>query len=424
MDPLLLIICIAGIALPLMLLALALFQPGLPYAIPECTDISPSSEEFVRVLAIVSDAHLHGDCSLEVLTNGTVFYEAELEAIRSARSHICLEAYIFQKGRVAKCFIEALAERARNGVQVRIVLDAVGSFNTRKRTFRELIAAGGQVCWYMPFRWYNLARFNHRTHREVLIVDGTVAFVGGAGIADHWYDGRRRGSTWRDTMVRVRGSAVASLQSMFAENWLESSGELLTAPRYYPRGGGAGTARALVIDSTPSYGRASRARMVFQVLIATARRRIHITTPYFLPDRGARQALIEAVRRGVEVKIIVPGKHTDHLLTRRSSRRLYGSLLEAGAEIYEYQRSMIHTKSLVVDDLWAVVGSTNFDTRSFSINDEINVAALDEPLAARLEEDFQTDLLRCQKVTLQAWLCRAPIERIHEWLGWILERQE
>ncbi|HKE23810.1 MAG TPA: phosphatidylserine/phosphatidylglycerophosphate/cardiolipin synthase family protein [Bryobacteraceae bacterium] len=424
METLILVFAIAGLATQLVIVVLALFEPPLAYEIAEFPGVPLGSKEFARVLAVVSDAHLHSDSAVEVLTNGTVFYEAELTAIRSARSHICLEAYIFRKGNVAATFLSALTERARNGVEVRLVLDAVGSFNTPRGLFAELIAAGGRVCWYMPFRWYNLSRFNNRTHREMLIVDGTVAFVGGAGVADHWYKGDSRDKAWRDTMVCVRGSAIASLQSIFAENWLESSGELLTASRYFPVDAGTGTAQVMVIDSTPSYGRATRARTVFQVLIASASRQIHLTTPYFLPDWSVRQALINAMRRGVEVKIIVPGKHHDHLLTRRSSRRLYGSLLENGAEIYEYQRSMIHTKMLVVDGLWSVVGSTNFDSRSFGINDEVNVAALDEPLAARLEQDFEADLLKAEKITFAAWRRRPPSERVHEWLGWILERQE
>lgn len=424
MESLFLVLALAALAAQLMALILALFDPGLPYRIPDPPTVPSGSHEFARILAVVSDAHLHDDTEMEVLTNGSNFYEAELESIRSARSHVCLEAYIFQKGEVAKRFIAVLTEAARNGVEVRIVLDAIGSFYIWRNSFRSLTEAGGKLCWYMPLRWYNFTRFNNRTHREMLIVDGSVAFVGGAGIADHWYHGRGGKKPWRDTMVRLHGSAVDSLQSMFAENWLESSGELLTGCKYYPNRVGMGTARAMVIDSTPSYGRATRARMVFQILIATAIGSIHITTPYFLPDRGARQALIDALNRGVEIKIIVPGKHSDHLLTRRSSRRLYGSLLKHGAQIYEYQPSMIHTKSLVVDGRWAVVGSTNFDSRSFGINDEVNVAALDEPLAARLEQDFQADVMASQRVTYAEWQRRPLLERFNELLGWIIERQE
>jgi cardiolipin synthase len=425
METFFLALAILGIGIPLLLILLALFEPGLPYRMVEPPAPPVNSEEFARTVAVLSDTWAHRDTAVDVLANGETFYEAELEAIRSAQSHICLEAYIFQKGEIAQRFLKAMAERARAGVKVRLVLDAVGSLYTWRSTFHGLIEAGGEVHWYMPLRWYNLARFNNRTHRELLIVDGEVGFLGGAGVADHWYRGRGRQGRWRDTMFRVRGSAVASLQAVFAENWLESSGELLTGAHYYAESKTPGKASALVINSMPSSGRATRARMLFQMLIASASRSIHITTPYFLPDRGAREALRDAAgRRGVELKIIVPGVHSDHLLTRSSSRRLYGELLKHGAQIYEYQPAMMHAKIMVVDSLWSVVGSTNFDSRSFGLNDEVNLAACDETLAARLEHDFQGDLVESKRITYADWLRRSPFERVHEWLGWLIERQE
>jgi cardiolipin synthase len=425
METFFLVLAITGIAMQLLMIILALFGPAPAYCIKEPVSEPVDSEDFARLLASLSNAESHRDTRLEVLTNGGAFYEAELAAIRAATSHICLEAYIFQKGEIASRFIEALVERARAGVKVRIVLDAIGSFNTWGRDFRELTEAGGEVCWYMPFRWYNLPRINNRTHRELLLVDGTVGFVGGAGIADHWYKSRPRHKQWRDTMCRVEGKAVSGLQSLFAENWLESSGELLAHPRYYPYTPVKGRGIAMVINSSPSYGRSTPARMLFQTLLASACRSVHLTTPYFLPDHSARREMIRAMLdRGVELKIIVPGKHSDHLLTRRSSRRLYGDLLKNGAQIYEYQPSMIHTKSLVVDGIWTVVGSTNFDSRSFGLNDEMNMAVQDEELAARMELDFQADLAKSRRVSYREWRRRSPFERIHEWLGWILERQE
>jgi|SRR5579871_3566411 len=424
METFFLVLAVSGIALQLLLVTLALFQPDLEYRIGEIPGVPAGTDEFARILGALADSLPHTGTHVEVLTNGDVFYEAELEAIRNARSHICLEAYIFQNGEIAHRFISVLTERARAGVEVRMVLDAVGSFNTWKRTFRDLLDAGGHVFWYMPLRWYTLPRFNNRTHRELLVIDGTVGFIGGAGIADHWYKRRGRSARWRDTMFRVHGGAVASLQSMFAENWLESSGELLTGSRFYLETEVPGSVAALVINSSPSLGRSTRARMVFQTLIAVACRSIYITTPYFLPDRSARRMLIDAMKRGVELKILVPGKHSDHLLTRRSSRRLYGDLLQHGAQIYEYVPSMLHVKTLVVDGAWSVMGSTNFDHRSFGLNDEVNLAVLDERLAMRLEHDFQTDLASSRRITYAEWRRRSPLERFNEWLGWILERQE
>jgi cardiolipin synthase A/B len=425
LETFVLVITITGIALQALILVRAFFGPDLEYRTSHPVTLPLDSGEFACILAAVSDSEPHHDTHVEVLTNGEVFYEAELEAIAGARNHICLEAYIFQKGEIARRFTAALTERARAGVEVRMVLDAVGSFNTWSWDFRELLDAGGHVCWHAPFRWHTLLSFNNRTHRELLIVDGKVGFLGGAGFADHWFKNRKGRKRWRDTMFLVQGRAVASLQSLFAENWLESSGELITGHEYYRRETARGGIAALVIDSTPTAGQATRARMLFQTLLASATRSIRLTTPYFLPDRSARAELIRAMQeRGVDLKILVPGKHSDHLLTRRSSRRLYGDLLRAGARIYEYQPSMIHTKSLVVDGVWSVIGSTNFDSRSFGINDEVNLAALDEGLAARLEQDFQEDLAHSRPIAYDEWRRRSIFERMHEWLGWILERQE
>jgi cardiolipin synthase A/B len=422
----LLFFAIGGVVDLLLTFLIAFFHPGLEYRTKASSRTPVESPDFARLAALILDSRPEPGTRVEVLTDGPCFYEAELAAIREAKRYICLEAYIFQKGEIASRFIEALTERARAGVEVRIVLDAIGSFNTWRSTFRTLIDAGGQVCWYNRFRWYNFSRINNRTHRELVILDGRTAFLGGAGIADHWWKARgRRHPRWRDTMFRVEGPAVSSLVSVFAENWLESSGELLAGAEYYPEVPRQGNIASFIINSSPSFGHSTPARSLFQLLIGSAARSIHVTTPYFLPDRSAIRELVRAMtERRVKVRILVPGKHSDHLLTRRSSRRIYGDLLRHGAELYEYGPSMMHTKCLVVDGLWSVVGSTNFDHRSFGINDEINLAAQDEGLAARLEEDFQRDLARARRVTYGKWSRRPLMERLHEWLGWILERQE
>ena len=420
-----LVIAIIAISVLAFLLFLALFGPGLAYTIKACEADPLESEDFLCSLEATTDSKIHRRGRVEVLTNGEVFYESELEAIRGAQHSVNLEAYIFQKGEVTKKFVEALTERARSGVKVRLVLDAVGSFATWESYFEELRAAGGRVCWYHPLRWYTLARFNNRTHREIVVVDGRTGFVGGAGFADHWHKGDEKNPRWRDTMFRVEGDAVASIQAGFVENWLEASGEILTGRKYFPPSEVEDCLEALVVDSSPGSGGSTRARILYQTLLAAASRSIQITTPYFLPDRSARQEMVRAVReRGVELKIIVPGHHSDHLLTRRSSRRLFGELLRAGARIYEYEPAMIHAKTMVVDGLWSLVGSTNFDNRSFGLNDEINLAARDEKLAARLAEDFSTDLAASREITYDEWRRRSIFERMHEWLGWVLERQQ
>jgi cardiolipin synthase len=419
------VIAILAIAAQALLLFLALFEPTLRYRISQPPKDPLDSERFLNLLATLADSAIHRNTTIEVLTNGEVFYEAELEAIRGAKRSINLEAYIFQKGEVTRRFIEALTERAKAGVRVNLVLDAIGSFATWNRYLKPLTDAGGRVAWYHGFKWHTLPRINSRTHREILVIDCEVGFLGGAGFADHWLLPRRKNPRWRDTMFRIEGDAVASLQSTFVENWLEASGELLTGDEYFCFDKRESESVAIIIDSSVSSGQSTRARMLFQTLLASAQERIELTTPYFLPDKGIRKELIRAMReRGVKVKIICPGTHNDHLLTRRSSRRLYGSLLRAGAEIYEYQPSMIHTKSLVIDGKWTVVGSTNLDHRSFSINDEVNLASNDSAFATRMREDFARDLTVSKAVTYRAWKHRSLFERLHEGLGRLLERQQ
>lgn len=424
-----LIIAIIAIIAQSFLIFLALFEPGLDYKISTPSTASLESDDFLRMFEALTDAKAHRHDHIEVLTNGETYYEAELEAIRAAAHSVNLEAYIFKKGEVTRRFVEALTERARAGVRVNLVLDAIGCFTTRNSYFRELTKAGGRVAWYHPFRWQTIARINNRTHRELIIVDGKIGFIGGAGFADHWLLGTAKSPRWRDTMFRVEGNSVMSMQATFAENWLEAAGEILTGTHYFPlhkiRDQAEDQTVTLIVNSSPSAGRSTRARMLFQTLLASAQRSILITTPYFLPDRSARDELVRAVReRGVEVRVIAPGEHSDHTLVRRSSRRLYGDLLRAGASIYEYEAAMIHTKSMIVDHEWCVVGSTNFDNRSFGLNDEVNMAVFNRTLAARLQEDFTRDLAHSRPVSLEEWEGRPYLERAHEQVGRLLERQQ
>jgi len=402
----------------------ALFGPSPKYKISAPNQNRIDSEDFLRVLEALTDSKINRRTNLEVLTNGDEFYEAELKAIAAAQRHIHLEAYIFQRGEIAKRYVDALAERARAGVQVRVLLDGLGSLSTTRKYVQPVTDAGGQLVFYNAVKWYTLPNYNYRTHRELLIVDGTTGFVGGAGIGDHWYTGDDKNPRWRDTMVRVTGDAVANLQATFAENWLETKGELLDSPEYFPARPQANDTVALVVHSTPSRGGASRARVLFQALVAAAEDSILITTPYFLPDDSMQDELARAVQRGVKVRIVVPGGKSDHMLTRSSSRLCYGKLLRAGAEIAEYQPSMIHAKVLVVDGLWAVVGSTNFDDRSFGLNDEVNLAVRDQAFAARLERDFARDIALSNPVSYEKWRNRSVFERAPELVGWVLRKQQ
>ena len=403
-----------------------IFGPTPKYEIVNRNQLPANdSPEFLVLAESMADAKVNRTGSLEVLKNGPAFYTAELDAIRNARRSVNLEAYIFQKSDIGSQYLEAMAERARSGVAVNVVLDAFGSAGVRRSFFRPLLDAGGKVRWYNSPAWYRMTRLDNRTHRELLIVDGQVGFIGGAGIADQWFAGSNGHPRWRDTVVRIEGEAVPNLQATFAENWLAASGELLAGNAYFPEIACPNKTITMVINSTPTVGGSTRARVLFQLLLASAKRSISITTPYFLPDKSLTRELCRAIEeRGVKLRILVPGHESDHLLTRSTSRGGYGPLLKAGAEVYEYQPAMIHAKVLCVDGLWGVVGSTNFDNRSFGINDEVNLAVCDPAFAERLERDMSGDIEQSRRVSLEEWRSRPVTERAPELLGWILERQQ
>lgn len=421
-----LVIAYIAIAGALIVLLSGLFGPGPRYKISNTSSEDNTPESFIHVLQCLTDSQAHHGSTLTVLTNGDNFYEEELRAISTARASVNLEAYIFQRGDIAKRFLDALTERARAGVKVNIVLDGLGSASTTKKYFADYKQAGGKLAWYNGLSWYKLPHYNNRTHREVLVIDGRLGFIGGAGIADHWYKAKGGDARWRDTMVRVEGPVVAHLQATFAENWLESCGEVLTGQEYFPQLRPAASENtALVVNSTPSAGGGTRARLLFQLLLASARKSIHITTPYFLPDNSMMQELLRAIHeRGVEITLLVPGTKSDHLLTRSSSRLAYGKLLKAGARIFEYQPAMIHAKILMIDGLWGVVGSTNFDNRSFGLNDEVNLVVRDPSFVERLQADFVRDLANSELITYEKWRSRPVIQRAPELLGWVLQREQ
>jgi cardiolipin synthase len=403
--------------------AIDLFGPQLPYSMGRPPGETVDSEQFFRFLSLVTGAEVQ--CSrLEQLVNGQAFYPAQLEAIRGAQYTIDIEQYEFIRGRVAGEFLAALTERARAGVKVRLTVDALGSFGTPRSYFGELLEAGGQMRWYHPLRWNTWPQLNNRTHRKLTIVDGRLAFMGGAGIADYWLYSTPKKPQWRDTMFRVEGEAVAGLVSVFSENWLESSGEILSGPHQFefdemPEGD-----KGLVVSSTPSGG-GTHARILFQALIHSARKSICITTPYFLPDRSARRALSHAVQqRGVRVRILTAGPRIDHPVVRRITHHNSRHLLRAGAEMYEYQPAMIHAKLMTVDEVWSVMGSTNFDHRSFALNDEVNLAMADRRLAAAIDAQFERDLEQSRRLTLAMLRERSLSGKLEERLGGLLQRED
>lgn len=402
-----------------------LIEPTPDYRLMNAGSAPIDSPQFIRELEGVTGAQLLDNSRVEPFYNGDSFYPAEIAAMRAAQHSIDLEAYILKDGDIARQAVAVMAERARAGVKVDVVIDAMGSNTTGGGTFKPLLDAGGHLHRYHRLRWNNWFRFNNRTHRELLVVDGKVAFVGGAGYADYWFKDVKKDKRWRDDMFRVEGNAVNALQSVFVENWLETSGQIIDGPDYFPAAADVHGERAMVVGSSPSVGGSTNARILFQTLIASAQKSIDIANPYFLPDAGLKDALVKAAtERGVRVRILTVGEKTDHKMVRASSRKSDGELLKAGAQIYEYQPGMIHEKVMIIDGAWSVVGSANMDTRSFGLNDEVNVAALDRGLAANLTAQYEKDLAEARKITLQEWQHRGLIERAEALFGWFWVRQQ
>ena len=397
-----------------------LFTPRIDYHVT--VPLRPDSDDFIYVLQSACQAAIHHGNRVDIFTNGAQFYPAMRDAILAAEMSVNIEAYIFQPGEAADMLVDAMIARARAGVEVRVVLDAIGSSKLRNSAARKLAAHGCRVAFYQPVTWYRLHRLNNRTHRELLVVDGRVAFTGGAGVADWWYK-PVHGPTWRDTMARLEGPITAALQGTFAENWLEACGEILTGPRHWPTLTAAGPAGAMLVKSSPS-DRATVSRVVFQMLIDGAVTSIDISTPYFLPDKAFRKALVRAAQRGVQVRVIVPGRITDQLWVRLASRRMYRELLAGGVRIFEYRPAMTHVKTVMVDGVWAMLGTTNIDNRSFEHNDEVNVAFREAGVTARLRHDFEADVAASDEVTLQLWIGRPLLEKVVGPVCWILERQQ
>ena len=415
------LLALVGCVFLIWFLVVSLFAPHVPYKLSAPLDCT--SKEFADSLRSATLSTVHPDSRIDVLTNANEFYPAMLDAIAGATRTINLECYIFRADRTGRRFMKAMMERAEAGVAVTMVVDAVGSFGFGMRAIREMRAAGCRVELYQRLKWFRLSRLNNRTHRELLIVDGQVAFVGGAGIGDQWARGERGKKPWRDTMARVTGPVVSSIQGVFTENWIECCGEILCGHDHFPPLAKTGGTTAVVIKSSPA-DRATACRVGFQMLIESATKQIQITTPYFLPDTALREALIATARRGVAIDIIVPGSHTDQRWVRLVSRRKYNELLRAGIRLYEYRAGMTHAKVLNVDGLWVVLGTTNFDNRSFEHNDEVNLAIRDEEVSARVARDFEKDRACCEQVTLDTWRRRPWLEKVVEPFAWFLERQQ
>jgi cardiolipin synthase len=381
-----------------------------------------ADEQFVRTMGVLLGPPLVPGNRVEELLNGDQIFPAMLEAIRSAKRTVTFETYIYWSGSVGKAFAEALAERAREGVRVHVLLDWIGSDRIDQAYLDEMERAGVEVRRYNKPHWYSVGRLNNRTHRKLLVVDGKIGFTGGVGIADEWLGNGLQPDRWRDTHFRVVGPAASQLQAAFLENWLEVTGEVQHGPLYFPALESAGRHHAQMFTSSPGGG-AESMQLMYLLSIAAAAKNIRLSMAYFVPDDVAVETFIEALRRGVKVQILLPGDKVDTEVVRQASRGAWGKLLAAGAEIYEYQPAMFHCKVMIVDDLWVSVGSTNFDTRSFSVNDEANLNVYDADFARRQSEVFAQDLARSRRITLEEWQRRPWRQKVFDYAASLLSSQ-
>lgn len=347
----------------------------------------------------------------QALVNGDEIFPAMLEAIRNAQHTITFETYIYWSGAIGQEFAEALSDRARAGVRVHVMLDSVGSGDIDKAYIKQMKEAGIEVHRYNPLRWDTLARMNNRTHRKLLVIDGKIGFTGGVGIAEPWTGNGQDPKHWRDTHFRVEGPVVAQMQSAFFDNWIEVSGQVLHGAAYFPAIEPVAKHTAQVFTSSPGGG-AESVQLMYLLSIAAAKTSVQISMAYFVPDNVDVNTFIAARKRGVRVQMIVPGAHADAKLLRRASRFEWGPLLRAGVEIYEYQPTMFHCKVMIVDELWTSVGSTNFDSRSFSVNDEANLNIYDAEFARAQVRIFEQDLRQSRRITLEEWENRPWSDKI------------
>lgn len=381
-----------------------------------------SSPQFERALGSLLGPGLTDGNEVTELLNGDQIFPPMLAAIREAQKSITFETYIYWSGDIGKQFADALAERARAGVKVHVLLDWVGSAKIEDSYLDEMESAGVQIRKFHKPHWYNLARLNNRTHRKLLVVDGNVGFTGGVGIAPAWMGHAQDPDHWRDSHYMVRGPAVAQMQATFLDNWLKVTGKVLHGDVYFPPMVAAGKQKAQMFSSSPSSGSESM-QIMYHLAITAAEHSLDLSVAYFVPDALTRELLLDALKRGVRVRLITPGEHTDTETVKAASRATWGELLQAGAEIYEYGPTMYHCKVMIVDQLLVSVGSTNFDNRSFRLNDEANLNVLDATFAQRQTKVFEDDIQQSRRVTYEDWLDRPLREKLAEKMTGLLRSQ-
>jgi cardiolipin synthase len=372
-----------------------------------------SDLQFRREMSVMLGPSIAAGNQVTALQNGAEIFPAMLEAIRGARTSVTFETYIYWSGEVGEEFTAALSERARAGVPVAVTIDWAGSVKMDRALLDRMEEAGVRLQRYRPLRWYNLGRFNNRTHRKLLVVDGRIGFTGGVGIADHWQGEARNPEQWRDMHFRVEGPAVAQFQAAFNDNWIKSTGEVLNGVAYFPPLEPAGVMDAHMFMASPAGGSGSM-HLMYLMAVAAAESSIDLAASYFVPDDLLIEAMIAARERGVRVRILLPGPHIDSETVRIASKGEWGPLLQAGVEIHVYQPTMMHSKLLVIDNELVSVGSTNFDLRSLRLNDEVSLNVYDVAFAQHMTEVFEADLRASKRYTFEMWKNRPLREKLVE----------
>jgi cardiolipin synthase len=396
-------------------------------AVREIPGIVVGEPSFFRTIEAHTDAPIVAGNRIEVLLNGNETFPAMLRDIRAAKFTITFAQYLYEDGSIARELAQAFAERGRAGVKVNILLDDHGAGGAPSEIIDIMKQGGCEVEFFrrvdaagIVFPW-KLLRYNYRSHRRVLVIDGKIGFTGGYGISDAWTGDGRTPDHWRDTNVRIEGPVVIFLQAAFAESWLEATGIAIGGETYFPRLDPVGNITGQIVKSSPTGG-SFQNYMLFLLSINSAKNSIRITNPYFIPDDVMTEALVKAAGRGVRVEILLPGK-IDSQLTYTASRSHYGPLLLGGVHVYEYQASLLHAKTIVVDGVWSTIGSTNFDNRSFALNQEINLTIYDRGIAQRLDQIFSDDLKYSERITYESWKSRSLYERVMEMFAFPIKEQ-
>ncbi|RXR07559.1 cardiolipin synthase B [Pseudoxanthomonas composti] len=369
--------------------------------------------QFKREMSVLLGPAVLPGNRVEPLHNGEQIFPAMLAAIRGAQHTIAFETYIYWSGDIGREFSDALCERAKAGVIVNVTIDWGGSLKMDTTLMRAMESSGVQVHRYRPLRWYNIGRVNNRTHRKLLVVDGRIGFTGGVGVADQWMGHAQDPDHWRDSHYRIEGPVVAQVQAAFNDNWIKTTGRVLNGHTYFPRLEPAGETDAHLFLASPAGGSESM-HLMYLLAIAAACRQIDLAAAYFVPDALITEALLQARDRGVQIRVLLPGKHIDSLSVRLASRASWGPLLEAGIQIHEYQPTMLHTKLLIIDGYLVSVGSTNFDIRSFRLNDEASLNMYDRAMARQMTEVFEADMAQAQPYTYERWRQRPMREKLAE----------